>query len=200
MVRIRSWEPATFFRPSAIAARSSLMMPRSLTSQPSRASIAASMKRLESNSCEAARGLPGETSSLPVENTATRRRLRHIDMGQAEGGGERDILRPQPAALLERGMAESDVFAGGAHIGAGFQPCRQHHPAGIIDADIFLHEHGVGAVGHRRAGKDPHRLARLDRFAGRRAGLDATGDLKRLLFALRKVARRAPHSHRRRNW
>ena len=33
------------------------------------------MKRLESNNCAAARCSPGETSSLPVENTATRMRL-----------------------------------------------------------------------------------------------------------------------------
>ena len=50
-------------------------MPRSLTSQPSRRSIAISMKRLESNSCDVARGSPGEASSSPVENTATRMRL-----------------------------------------------------------------------------------------------------------------------------
>ena len=61
------------------------------------------MKRLESNSCAAARGAPGETSSLPVENTATRMRLTHVDLRQAERGRERDILRPQPPAGCERG-------------------------------------------------------------------------------------------------
>ncbi len=113
---------------------------------------------------------------------------RHIDMGQTEGGGKRDILRPQPAACLQRRLAERNVFSCGAHIGAGFEASRENHPARIIDADIFLHEHGVGAVGHRRAGKDPNRLAPLDRLACRRAGLNATHDLKRPLLALRQVA------------
>ena len=67
--------PATSCSARASAVRSSLIMPRSLTSQPSRASIAISMKRLESNNCAAARASPGDASSLPVENTATRMRL-----------------------------------------------------------------------------------------------------------------------------
>ncbi len=64
------------FKPCASDARSSRKMPRSLTSQPSRASIAISMKRLESNNCAGLRRPPGDTSSLPVENTATRMRRR----------------------------------------------------------------------------------------------------------------------------
>ena len=84
---------------------------------------------------------------------------------------------------------ERNVFAGGTHIGAGLQPGRQHDLA-VFDADVFLHEHGVGAVGHRRAREDAHRLARLERRRRGRAGLDAAGHRKRLLFALRQIAAR----------
>ena len=51
---------------------SSARMFRSPTSHPSRRSIAASMKRFESKSCEGPRADPGDTISSPVEKTATR--------------------------------------------------------------------------------------------------------------------------------
>ncbi len=96
------------------------MMPRSLTSQPSRASIAASMTRLESNSCEAARGVPGETSSSPVENTATRMRLVTSTSVRPKAAISATSCGRSRLACPERGMAERNVFARGAHIGAGF--------------------------------------------------------------------------------
>ena len=70
---------------------------------------------------------------MPVENTATRMRLTTSSCGQAESCGERDILRPQPLAGRQRDMALRNVLAGGAHIGAGLQPGRQHDLAGLIE-------------------------------------------------------------------
>jgi hypothetical protein len=44
----------------------------------------------------------------------------HVNMGQAEGSRERDILRPQALASGERGRPDRNILARGAHIGAGF--------------------------------------------------------------------------------
>ena len=88
------------------------------------------MKRLESNSCAAARGAPGETSSLPVENTATRTRLTHVDMCQTEGGRERDILRPQSPARGERDDGPTGMSSpAGRTLAPGFRPAGSNHPA-----------------------------------------------------------------------
>ena len=78
-------------------------------------------------------------------------------------------------------MPAANVFAGRADIGAGFQPRGQNDPARLVEADILLHEYRIGALRHRRAGKDAHGVARLDRRLRRRAGLNASGDRKRLL-------------------
>ena len=116
-------------------------------------------------------------------------RLTHVELRQAEGRGQRDILRPQALAGLQRRMAGGNVFAGRTHIGAGLQACRKHHLA-VFEADVFLHEHGIGAIGHRRAREDAHRMPRLDRRERRGAGLHAAGHRKRLLLLLRQIAAR----------
>ena len=113
----------------------------------------------------------------------------NFELRQAESRDKRDILRPQPLAGLQRRKAQGNVLACGAHIGAGLQ-ARRENDLVTFDADIFLHEHGVGAIGHRRAGEDAHRLSRLDRRWRGAAGLDAPADRKCLFFLLRQVAAR----------
>jgi hypothetical protein len=88
---------------------------------------------------------PGDTSSLPVENTATRMRLTTSS-----------CVRPKAAASAtscgrSRWPAFSAAWPSGMSSPAGahwrrLQPCRQHDLA-ALDADVFLHEHGVGASG-----------------------------------------------------
>src|ERR1700712_367114 len=184
VVRMRSWPAATRFRPSARAARSALTMPRSLTSQPSRASIAISMKRLESYNCASARGAPGDTSSLPVENTATRMRLTTSTWGKPNAASNATSC----GRSRRREVTGGNILAGGAHIRAGLQARRQNHPARVVEAYILLHEHGVGALRHRRAGEYPRGVAGPDRFTRRRAGLDASGHDKGGLRLGRKIA------------
>ncbi len=111
-----------------------------------------------------------------------------VEMRQAERGRERDILWPQTQAGCERGMADRNVFARGAHIGAGFQARRENNPVVPIDAHIFLHEYRVGTLRHRRSGKNPHGMTRFHRLSRRRAGLNASGHGKCLFVLQRKIA------------
>jgi hypothetical protein len=90
---------------------------------------------------------------------------------------------------LQRGNAGGNVFARWTHIGAGLEARGKHDPV-AVDTDILLHEHGVGALRHRRAGEDAHRLSRFDRLMRGAAGLNAPADGKCLLFVLRQVAAR----------
>ncbi len=68
------------------------------------------------------------------------------------------MLRPEPAARRQRRRACAHVLAGKPAIGAGREPGRHDH-AGALGAAILLHEHGVGARGHRGAGEDANGLA-----------------------------------------
>ena len=161
-------------------------MPRSLTAQPSRASIAISMKRFESNSCAGPRASPGDTSSLPVENTATRRRRRTSSCVRPSAAVSatscgRSVVRP---ATRRSGR---NILSCRPHIGAGLEPGGQHDIAGLIELHVFLHEHGVGALGHRRAGENAHGVARQDRRARRRARLNSPDYGKRLLAGERQI-------------
>ena len=87
----------------------------------------------------------------------------HIDVGEAERGRERNLLRPQSPARGQRDMTGRDVFSRRANIRAGLQSRGNNNPA-LIEAHVLLHENGVGALRHRRAGEDPHRVARRDRL------------------------------------
>lgn len=103
-----------------------------------------------------------------------------VELRQAKGRDQRDILRPQPPAGLQCGVACGNVLARGPHIGARLQPGGKHNLA-VFEADVLLHEHGIGAVRHRRAGKDAHRLPWFDRGRRGAAGLNAPGDRECLL-------------------
>ena len=52
------------------------------------------------------------------------------------------------------------------------------HPVAVEHLAVLDHDHGVGAVGHRRAGHDPQGLARADRDLGRGAGGQQADDLE----------------------
>ena len=112
-----------------------------------------------------------------------------IELCQAEGCRERNVLRPQPLAGLQRRKARWNIFARGPHVGAGLEACGKHDLV-AFDADVFLHEHGIGALGHRRAGEDAHRLPRLERLRRGAARLNAADHRKCLFFLLRQVAAR----------
>ena len=86
-------------------------------------------------------------------------RPEHLEPVAAEGRGDADVLRPEPDAGLERHLARAHVLAGLAPVRAALHARRDHH--GIaVELDVLLHQGGVGAVWHRRAGQDPQRGAR----------------------------------------
>ncbi len=77
----------------------------------------------------------------------------HLELGQAERGGERDVLRLQHGTGRHHHAAGRHVLAGEPPVGAELQPAR-HGDVIAFDRDVFLHEDRVGALGHRRAGED----------------------------------------------
>ena len=89
----------------------------------------------------------------------------------AERGEQTDLRGSKGPARLEHAIAGVDVFAARSNIGAALD--------GSGDADtvvgrfhIFLRDHRVAALGHRRSGEDAHRLARPQHVVGCGAGLD----------------------------
>ena len=76
-------------------------------------------------------------------------------------GGEGDVARSEAAARREHRFALGEVESARAHVFAGGDAGRKHD-LGALAARLFLHDDGVGAVRHRRAGENPHRLARRD--------------------------------------
>ena len=71
--------------------------------------------------------------------------------------------------------AVAHILAGKPPVGAELQ-ARRHDDAVAFGRHVLLHEHGIGAGRHRRAGENADRLARLERAVGTRAGGDAAGD------------------------
>ena len=164
------------------------MMPRSLTSQPSRASIAISMKRLESNSCDGARGAPGETSSLPVENTATRMRLRTSTWVRPNAAASATSCGRSRRPALSAAKPEAMSSPAGRTLAPGFRPAGSTTlPASSIRTSSCMNTvsapSGIGAPVKIRTA-----WPGWNRAPGRRAGLDAPGHGKRLLLALRQIA------------
>ena len=144
--------------PRASDARSSLRMPRSLTSQPSRSSIAISMKRLESNSCAAARGAPRRHQFVAGRKHRDADAPAHLEL--ASGRTPPRARHPaaaaaglRPARTCPAGMSSP----AGRTLAPGLRPAGQNDLAVVIEAHVLLHEHGVGAIRHRRAGENPHR-------------------------------------------
>ena len=115
-------------------------------------------------------GAPGGTSSSPVDSTPTRGR-----------GWASTSVAPMPASTPrwpgvstlaggEHRVAGVQVVARGPHVQARRHLRLDRHDGAVGAALGALDHHDrVGAVGHRRAGHDPHRLARR-RARGRRGG------------------------------
>ncbi|MGY4411743.1 hypothetical protein ACVWW4_003479 [Bradyrhizobium sp. LB7.1] len=97
------------------------------------------------------------------------------------------MLRQQPLACAQRDVPFGNVLARRPDIGTRLQSRRQHNPAGIIDADIFLHEDGFGIRRHRRARKDARGVAGLDLRLCKAAGLDAAVERERPFRAVRNI-------------
>ena len=101
----------------------------------------------------------------------------HLDLGDSERGGERDVLRLQHGAGRQRHLTSGHVLAGQPPIGAELQALRHDHMI-AVHRHVFLHEHGIGARRHGRAGENPDGLAWLERDIRPRAGGQPAGDGK----------------------
>ena len=187
MVRIRSWSPATRLSACASGAGSSRRTPRSLTAQPSRASIAISMKRFESKVCAAAARHSGRRQLIAGRKHRNADAPDDVEFGQPERRGERHILWPQTLSRLQRDVAFGHVLTRRTHIRPPLEAGRKHHPPRVIKPHVLLHEDRVGALRHRRAGENPGRATEPDRRACRCAGLNPVAHGNRPLACRRQV-------------
>src|SRR2546421_497659 len=106
-----------------------------------------------------ATGRPGlmatrQNTSLPTASTAART----WSASPVETPPEVSTRSWSCAAAASADSSRRGPSAGMPAIGAGREPGRHDH-AGALGAAILLHEHGVGARGHRRAGEDANGLA-----------------------------------------
>ncbi len=110
----------------------------------------------------------------------------HVQRREAERSREREMLGLQPPASGQRDRTAAQILASKARVGAALEARRHDHGVAVAPA-ILLHEHGVGARRHRRAGEDADRLARREtalRGAPRGHAID---DRKPRLARLRKI-------------
>ena len=70
------------------------------------------------------------------------------------------MLRLQHGAGRQNDRAGRHVLTGETAVGAELQPLWHRHAA-AFDRHILLHENGVGALRHRRAGENANGLARI---------------------------------------
>ena len=163
-------------------------MPISRTSQARRVAIAISMKRLESNNCDAPLKSPGETSSSPVEKTATRMRrrtsIRVSPSAAASATSCGRILRPAGSAAAPAGMS-SPV---GRILAPGRRPAGRMAAPLEVQADILLHEYRVDALGDRRSRENANRTARRNGSHPGGARLDPASDGKYRRCVWREVS------------
>ena len=93
----------------------------------------------------------------------------------AHGGQDGDLPRPDERAGGEHDLAGDDVLGRAADVGAGVDRGRDADGlgagVGALDGDD-----GIRAVGHRRAGHDPHGGAGPDGLGGAVAGRDVVDD------------------------
>ena len=75
--------------------------------------------------------------------------------------GERDFARPEPSPGGEQRVAFTEVETTRADV-AGLRRAFAHDDMGAVALGVLLDDDGIGAVGHRRAGEDAHRLALAD--------------------------------------
>ena len=101
------------------------------------------------------------------------------DVGRAhtDGGQHTDFPRRQRPALTQDGVAPRHVGTRAGDGGAGGDGCRAMQQA-VLQAGVFLHQHGVGAAGDHTAGRDHGGRAGLDGLqrldtGGQRFGVQA---------------------------
>ena len=79
---------------------------------------------------------------------------------QADAGRERDMLGGQPPPGRQHDGAGTHVFARNPPVGAALEPRRHDHRRSVrVRPHVLLHEDGIGALRHRRAGEDAGGLA-----------------------------------------
>ena len=98
-----------------------------------------------------------------------------LQFRKTDTGGERDVLRRKAAACGKNDRAFLDVLAGEAAVRSELEPGRQDHLI-AVGLHVLLHEDGVGARRHRRAGEDADGLVRFDRTRRGLAGGEAAHD------------------------
>ncbi len=90
----------------------------------------------------------------------------HRKLGQSQGGSERDVLRFKHGAGRQNDATGGNILARETAIGPELQAFWHRHPV-AFDRHILLHENGVGALRHRRAGENANGLTRLERQTSR---------------------------------
>ena len=132
-------------------------------------------------------GLAGRCQLVAGREERDRQGRPQRQRGQATGGRECDVLRPEARPGAERRAAAGDVLAGPPTIGARHESFGQDDAA-VVDPDVLLHDDGVGPRGHRRPGEDAHGRARTG-IARRMAGRHASADGQARLAAGREIGR-----------
>ena len=168
-----------------VAARSRGRPPR----RPASATSASSIGRFESRIWPGRERPRPSTSSSPVESTPTRDAPvhRHLGARRAIASTPR-CAGASTVPAVEHDVAGLDVATRGAGCGrprsAG---TAMSTPSVTVALGALDHHDRVGAVGHRRAGHDPDRLARPDRHRRRVPGREVAHDAQ----PHRRVGRRA---------
>ena len=118
----------------------------------------ATAKLFEATICDGPGVPPGATSSSPVARIATRARRRTGSMSVVRRRGQRDVARREAPAGGDQGLA---LRGSRGPPRAGCRPAarggREPDPVALA-LHVLLNDDRVGALGHRRAGEDAHRL------------------------------------------
>ena len=91
----------------------------------------------------------------------------HADPRCSDARQQPHVSRAQHRALPEHGLARGEVATRGPDVVTGDGLVLDDHPVVAVAPGPLDHHDGVRAVGDRRAGHDPDRLARPDRRRGR---------------------------------
>ena len=96
----------------------------------------------------------------------------HREPRLVHGGGEADGARVQPSTGRDTHLARAKIEPGGADVAAR-RRAFAHGDGVALRLGVLLNHDGVGAVRHRGAGEDAHRLTGADRAFVARAGRHA---------------------------
>ncbi len=175
MVTIRS-APSASPRVKRRLSASSRAIGSIRTSAPAASASAASAKLLEAMIWSGPGASPGMTSSSPVAISATTGRRATVTSATFIAAISARSAGPQTPRRLDP-VADAEILPGRADVRALFQPVAKGDPI-ALPRDILLQDHPVGAVGHRRAGEDAHRLAGADGAGKALSGRGFTDDVQ----------------------